>query len=564
MGALTLKHFPFILRDWDIQSYDSIDPTDSFGQDTKIYINKNKIIKIEPQFSNTTSNTWLTDKGRQFFDSIPQGSSENYLKKKATSTQSLDKKYYDSTVEEASLKNKTTATSPLKSEKQWETLFKIITKTLYIFDICNFKKSNKHFFIIVFEDISLETLNLLFLLSQTYSFIKIRRTENLDFNTNLESNFQINSGTHVSKLSSSSLCLLLATNTRYEGSYLNLKLRQRYLKGNFKLLSIGSYTNLTFPIFSLGSNISILKTLTEGTHTSCIDLINSNNPTIITNTEILKRKDIQSIAHVIKMLKHTNIISKVWNGFNIINSSLHETGINSQTTFPFLTLKDLICFSSFYIINVNINNIGNFKKITESKLLKLQNLKKISDKKLVIHQDHLFLSKNSSKFINFKKYLYLPSNSFFENHETFINTEGLIKRTNKLIFRKKTKSSWQLLRKFTKNIKLLTPLNNMKDMKIIFFNNKNVSDFKNFIGFQFYAIQTLTNLNYYFTTKNKPFVVTKKENNTFKKRSVKLISSKLKYWLDDFYTGGKDRFCQNSLIMVHCSINYKSNTTNFF
>ena len=62
MGALTLKSFPFILRDWDVKSYDSIDPTDSFGQDTNIYINKNQIIKIEPQFSNINSTIWLTDK----------------------------------------------------------------------------------------------------------------------------------------------------------------------------------------------------------------------------------------------------------------------------------------------------------------------------------------------------------------------------------------------------------------------------------------------------------------------------------------------------------------------
>ncbi len=538
MGALTLKHFPFVLRDWDIQSYDSIDPTDSFGQDTKIYINKNKIVKIEPQFSNNTSSTWISDKGRQFFDSMFHELSEN--------------------------NNNSPTTSILKSEKQWETLFRVITKTLYIFDICNFKESNKHFFIIVFENISLEVLNLLFLLSQTHSFIKIRRTENVDFNTDLESNFQINSGTNVSKLSSSSLCLLLATNSRYEGSYLNLKLRQRYFKGNFKLLSMGSYTNITFPVVSLGSDTSILKTLVDGTCPACVDLINATNPTIVTNTEVMKRKDIPHILNIIQILKHTNIINRVWNGFNVINSSLYETGINSQTTFPFLTFKDFIFFSSFYIINVNINNIGNFKKITESKLLKLETSKKISNKKLVIHQDHLFLLKPSLNSINFRKFLYLPSNILFENNETFINTEGLIKKTTKLLFRKKAKSNWQLLRKFTKNIKLLTPLNNIKDGKILFFNNKNMSDFKSFVGFHFYATETLTNLNYYLIKKNQPFVIVKKDSISFKKRSVKILYTKLKYWLDDFYTGGKDRFCQNSLIMVNCSINNRLHTTNFF
>jgi len=68
MGALTLKSFPFVLRSWNVRSYDSIDPTDSFGQETKVYIQKNQVIKIEPQFTNNTLSPWLTDKGRQFFD----------------------------------------------------------------------------------------------------------------------------------------------------------------------------------------------------------------------------------------------------------------------------------------------------------------------------------------------------------------------------------------------------------------------------------------------------------------------------------------------------------------
>jgi NADH dehydrogenase/NADH:ubiquinone oxidoreductase subunit G len=33
MGALTLKSFPFILRSWNVKSYESIDPTDTFGQE---------------------------------------------------------------------------------------------------------------------------------------------------------------------------------------------------------------------------------------------------------------------------------------------------------------------------------------------------------------------------------------------------------------------------------------------------------------------------------------------------------------------------------------------------
>ena len=313
VGALTLKSFPFSLRKWDTVNYNSIDPTDSFGQATKVYVNKNQIIKIEPQFSNNSSYTWLTDKGRLFFDSI-----------------------FGETFE----KNSNLDNFPTKTTKQWKILFKTVTKNFYTFNICNFKNSNKYYFLIIFENANLETLNLLFLLSQTNSFIKIKRAENLKVNTDLETHFQVDSATNKSKLSLSSLCLLVGTNTRYEGSYLNLKLRQRYFKGNFKLLSMGSLIGLTFPISFLGSGLSTFKTLAEGNLTFCKEIINAKTPILVTNTEFFKRTYTQELLNVVKTFKHSNILSKIWNGYNTLNSSLHEAGLHTFASFSFLTFKD--------------------------------------------------------------------------------------------------------------------------------------------------------------------------------------------------------------------------------
>jgi len=536
-GALTLKSFPFILRGWDVKNYDSVDPTDSFGQNIKAYVNKNQIIKIEPQFSNYSSYTWLTDKGRHFFDGIFNDISGN----KMPSSEIF-----------------------VKSTREWESLFKTITKTSYTLGICNFKNSTKQFFILGFENVSVETLNLLFLIAQTHSFIKLRRVENIKINSDLESSFQVNSATNKSKLASSSLCLLLGTNTRYEGSYLNLKLRQRYYKGNFKLLSIGSFTDLTFPVSFLGSTMVAFKTLVEGNQTFCKDFVNAKNPILVTNTELFKLSNANQLMETVKVLKHTNLLSKIWNGYNVLNSSLHETGVYNLSLFSFLTLKDLTHFNFIYIVNANINNVANLKKITESRLLNFKYFGETYKKNLFINQTFNASSDNFSKYLKFKNYLYLPTGVFFENQEVFINTEGLIKRTNKLISKKKTKNDWQLLRKFIKHLSVTTTLTNSKDQKtFINKNTNNIFNFKNFISFQFYATQTLTNLSFYLGIKNQKFNIYKKFN-TFKPASIKVLNTKLKYWLDDFYIGGKDKFCQNSLILIRCSTNYKLQTTNFF
>lgn len=535
MGALTLKSFPHVLRGWEVRSYESIDPTDSFGQSTRIYIDKNQIVKIEPQFSNSASTTWITDKGRQFFDGLFGDFSTN-------------------TSDHMNL---------VRSSKQWSHIFKTIKKTLYIFDICNFKLSKKYFFIIVFENLSLEILNLLLILTQISSFIKIKRAENINLNNDLETNFQVSSATNSAKLLSSSLCLLLGTNTRYEGSYLNLKLRQRYFKGNFKLLSIGSLLDLTFSVSFLGSHVAVFKTLTEGNNASCQDVISATNPLLVLNTEMFKRTDSKQLIEMVKMLKHTNIITKTWNGLNILNSSLQETGTNSLTSFSFLTFQDLTQFSSLYFINITVSNIANIKKLIGSKLLVNISKQSLITKKVLMDQNFVSSANNISNLFQIKKFLYLPIDTFFENNETFINTEGLVKKTTKLIFRKSTKNNWQLIRKFIKSANLLVNTTNLKNNKLIMFNSKNLYNFKNFISFQFYAIQNLTNFSFYLKKQDSPFSLYKTRT-TFKYTPTKVFNTKIKYWLDDFFIGGKDRLCQNSLILIKCSLNTRMLTNTFF
>ena len=535
MGALTLKSFPFELRGWDIEKFESIDPTDGFGSSTRVYVSKDQIVQIEPDYNSHTFNTWLTDKGRQFFDGI-------------FGTWSTEKQNNVVGLEKGS----------------WVKIFKNIVKTLYIFDHCNAQKNKKHFFTIVFENLSIEVLSLLTIISHNYSFIRLRRAESFKINNDLESNFQLNLAADKVKLNTSTLCLLISTNPRYEGYYLNLNLRQRFLKGDFKCLSLGSLIDLTFPLTFMGSNTKILKTLIEGNNLICQDLKFAKNPILIFNNELLKRNDGKNIVEMLKILNHSRIFNKSWNGLNNLAPSLSEVGTLNVNQFLPLSVKDLTNFSSLYFLNISINNTINLKKITEFKLL---NYTPSINKKININK--LFLDQNSNynnnltlyNKIKLNNYYYLPNSVFFENEETFINIEGLIKRTSKLIFKKETKNNWQILRKLFKQFKINLNCLNNKENQLVFFNSNKISNFKNFIYFQYFATQSLTNLNFYLNTRNQSFVLNKTK---FKPRTIKIVNSKLKYWLDDFFNGSKDEYSQNSLILTNCSKILRGESTNFF
>jgi len=530
VGALTLKNFPFELRGWEIQKFKTFDPTDGFISSTTVFLNKNKIVQIEPAFNNNKNN-WLSDKGRHFFDSIY----DLFFEK---SKQTFNLKIYN----------------------------KILTK-IYILEHCR-KQTNKPFlFTIVFDFLSVELLAIINFLSKQYSFITLKQVQSFNNSINdFESNFQINNSLfNKTSFINSSLCLLITTNPRYEGYYLNLNLRQRVLKKKFKCILLGSLINLTFPISFLGSNMSIVKTITEGNHFICQNFKYSKNPFIICNIELFKRTDNKTITKIFKTLFYLNFFNKMWFGFNVLSSSVSETAaivVNSTKKF---SLKNLCNSGAVHFLNVSVNKIAYFKKIIELQLLYQKNIfcvsKNLIEKKLILDQSYKI---NNNLQISNKMlidYIHIPTQNFFQSEETFINTEGFVKRTTQIISQKKTKNTWKILRKFLKFLKNKLVYFNKKDNQLLDFNLNKFYNFKNIISFHYYPVKKITNLSFYLNIKSNKFVI---NNFIFKKKSKKFINTKLKYWLDDFFNCNKDKYSQNSTVLTNCSRHVKYQTTNFF
>ena len=522
MGALTLKAFSDELREWEFIESEGIDPTDSFGVSLRLSIRENQIFLAEP---NDPDTPWITDKGRLFFDGMFKKSS-------------------------------------LKPTK-WSNFLNDISELMYFIDHLNFHKKTVSSFIFIFENLSLETLNMLYLLKQNCSFIELRKAESYQISNDFEFKYQLSSSVQKSKLHMSTLGILLKTNPRYEGYVLNLSLRQRFLKGDFKLLNLGSMLNLTFPVYNLGSNFNILRSIGEGTHLSCQDIKNAEFPIIISNTELFKRNDSKIFNEI---LKYTNILDTSWNGINILNHNISHVGIQSLSRFLPLRAEDFVNFFGIYSINVSLNSTANMKKLVELHLLHILNKKNSANNLLFVDQNVESLNKSfCDKTKMFNNYFHLPSNLFFEDNETYINTQGMIKRTTKLIhFKKEAKTNWQITRKLYANTKSLRFFNNTKDNNLINFDCINSFNFKNYINFQFYAVQTLTSLTFYLTKQNS-VLIKPITNFSIKSSKIKVLNTKVKNWLDDFFNNnGKDSFSYNSSVLVNCSKVARSSTTNFF
>jgi NADH dehydrogenase/NADH:ubiquinone oxidoreductase subunit G len=532
MGALTSKDSSFELRDWDVENFESLDPTDNFGTKTSIFVKDGEVIQIEPCYDTFTYRTWLTDRGRQFFDSVFK------IKKKN------------------------------KHKINWFNIFKTIVLTVYLSEYSTFykTKNNKKFFTTVFENTGLNLLSYLKIVSESHSFLKIRKSENNLLNNDLESYFQLNSTVNDAiQLERSTLCLLIGVNPRYEGYYLNLNLKKRKSKGNFKSLIIGSKINTTYNSLFLGSTIKVLKSISAGNNLTCKELKTFKKPIIVFNTEFYKHTDRQVLVEFIKIFKFSNALNKIWLGVNILTNSLAENGINSLGKFKAVTQKDLTNYNLLYFINVGPNSLSFLKKAVELKLINFLKEKHFDKKQL--------FCQNSQQNIDFLSFLqqevtenvsHILLKTFYENEETYVNTEGLFCSSVQAIPENSTKSAWQIIRKIFSNLKKNTPFTcNKKDNIIQNFEFKNLNNFRNYINLIFYANNTLINLKFHLQKKTQPFLFTA-STNKFKSKIVKTLNYKLHYWMNSFFTGSKDEYSLNSLNLNKCDNNAKVLDGTFF
>ena len=540
VGALTAKPYPFLSRSWELKSTESVDFSDGFGTNIQVYVKNNKIVKITPSYDSTlNSNSWISDKTRFAFDGMFSPSR--------------------STIGSINYK-----TNDLIHKLSWKKLITEIITTLYFQDHLQKHFLNNKKLIVIFDNnINLEVLNLLQLFSSKYSsFIVLRKLEGKLSNTDIDADFLTYSQkTLKSNLAISNLGFLIGLYSRYEGVNFNLNLRQRFLKGDFKILTLGSNKNLTFPSINAGLNIKTLQSIVEGNNSICQDFINLNNPIIGVSSSIFNRNDSQGISNLLSSLKtKLQKYHKNWNNINILNLSINETGVNYLKSFKSISENDLKHSNGLYFLNSQPNKT-NFKKLLNIKLLNYNNTK-IDWPTYCISQNSTVDNNFNLLNLSYKPFnsINLPNNSFFESTGSFYNTEGTIKKNIKFINLKTyTKEDWQILRKIFVNSNKITFLNNSVNNFSINLNNFN--RFKNYIHFLNLATSNL-NLNtniFNNSLMKKELTITLK----YKNNVNKIFNTKLKIWLNDFYISGKDSYSNSSITMINCSKFLRLENNNF-
>jgi NADH dehydrogenase/NADH:ubiquinone oxidoreductase subunit G len=529
VGALTSKPYPFAGRNWELKKIKTIDLSDGYGSDILVFLKNGSITKVLPGYDSLNSenlNLWISDKTRFLFDSIV--SSYRNVGKPID----LNEEYSQNLL--------------------WYGIFTKLTITIYLYDHLQRHSLNVNQFIIMFdENSSVEVVSILLILEKKYTFFQLKRSSKIKLSNDFQSSFKLNALRSSNLLASSTMCLLLSTNTRYESPYLNLKLKKRYSSGNFRTFSISSQTNLTFPSVNIGSNVQKLGSVVEGNNNTGYSFKKSKNFLALLNTETFLRQDSFAIVNLFKAL---NIFCSrnPWSIFNLLSTSLNSVGINNLHSFKSLCKIDLNKNNGLFFINNGLRTSLIINRFMELSLLNHTILNITTQ--VIIEQNYKSTLLTLTNNLNALEYIYLPSNTFFESAGSYINTEGNMKCSTKLVSSMhNTKGDWVVLRKLISILEIIEFNCDIKNNTRIQYKGNSMFNFKNLVSFLFVDTQNLSKISFHRRTFNQTFLFI----STQQIRKLKIRSTQLKKWIEDFYLGGFDNYSHESKTMMLCSMSMR-------
>jgi NADH-quinone oxidoreductase subunit G len=286
VGALTSKPYAFTARPWELRHTETIDVHDAVGSNIRVDTRGRQVMRVLPTLNEDINEEWISDKTRFACDGL--------------SKQRLDAVYVK---QDGKLK-----------QSDWEDGFEAIRARL---DGVEGSKIGA----ITGDLACAESMTALKDLMGALESPNIDcRQDGAAIGGGARGGYLFN--TTIAGIEDADFCLLVGTDPRHEASILNARLRKRYLKGGFKIYSVGSELNATFPVTELGSGSDVLADIIGGRHDVCADMVKAERGMIIVGQNALARTDgAQVLAGLKTIAEKTDIVTSDWNGFNVLHNA---------------------------------------------------------------------------------------------------------------------------------------------------------------------------------------------------------------------------------------------------
>ncbi|WP_341823513.1 NADH-quinone oxidoreductase subunit NuoG [Wolbachia endosymbiont (group A) of Agelastica alni] len=416
VGALTSKPYSFTARPWELSHCETIDVLDAVGSSIRVDYRGLEVMRILPRLSEEVNEEWISDKTRFAYDGLK--------------VQRLDRPYV----------KKDGKLAPV----DWNEALTVAAKKL------KNTKSNK-IAAIAGDLADCESMLLLKEVMQKLGSGNIDcRQDGAKLIPNNRGSYVFN--TTIEGIENADLCLLINTNPRIEAPIINVRLRKRYLQGNFPVASVGPNIEYLYHVEKLGDNPDILSEIANGNHKFCKLLSAAQSPMLIIGQDALVRDDSESILILAgKIAEEFNMVRDDWNGFNMLHKAAARVGGLDVGFVPEKGGKDT-------------NQILEHTEGGEIEVIYLLGADEIDTSKLentfVIYQGH-----HGDKGAHVADVI-LPGATYTEKYATYVNTEGRVQRTNLAVFPPgEAKEDWLIIKNLSQYLDLSLPYDSLFDVR---------------------------------------------------------------------------------------------------
>ncbi len=416
VGALTSKPYAFQSRPWELKKTESIDVFDAMGSSIRIDSRGKSVLRILPRINDEINEEWINDKSRFAFDGL--------------SKQRLDKTYIKED-------------NNLKPTNWNNALIKIINEIK--------KRGSKNTIALSGKFTDLETLySAKSFLNSVNSDLYDCRFDNAQFIEGQRASYMFNSS--IQEIDNADAILLVGSNTRWEASVLNSRIRKAYIANDCKIGLLGQKIDLTYNYEHLSDNVSYLNQILSGKSKFSKVLSQSKKPMIIIGTSAINYDEGREVIKLCSEIAAKYKLNKeIYNSVNILHQNISRVGA--------LDIK-------FYNKNFDFSIESSIGKQVE----------KNKPVVFLLGLDDIDFSVLKGAFIVYIGHhgdagahvadVVLPSPAFPERSSTFVSMEGRVLQTTKC-FQPigESKEEWKIFRALSNQLENNLKFDNLFELR---------------------------------------------------------------------------------------------------
>lgn len=336
VGALTSKPSSFLLRSWELTSFESIDLLDSFCSAILIEVRNTNILRVLPKKFNKRNSFFITDKARFSYDAFK---TQRLLAPsiRLFSTYSLFQHTF--------------------INSSWEHSFNYISINLAS---CIEKYTKKAVFFLSGSFLAIDTLLLFKAVCLFFCIPNIN--ENYYNEVDVRASFLINRNLYLPTFID--VCIFYNIDTKIENAILHLKLKKiiNIDKISTTFFYIGSYIETTIPLIHVGIDLHSILDIFYGKHFACYAISATYICNFITTTNAYT--DEVPITYLMEVLiKHISVMfchnkNNLYTGDTTIQEyNIRSIAASNITDLPFYTPRFI------YLLGVDSLHMHNYRRL---------------------------------------------------------------------------------------------------------------------------------------------------------------------------------------------------------